>query len=84
MDLLAYTLRGLNKSITAMVITLVGVCLVRILWIKLILPLNYTLSMLYICYPITWGLTMLILIACVTIRYIREKKRVKMESEQSL
>ncbi len=79
MDCFAYALRGLNKSITAMIISLLGVCLVRILWIKLILPLNHTLSMLYICYPITWTLTMIILIVCVTIRFINEKKRAQKE-----
>ncbi len=75
MDFFAYALRGLNKSITAMIITLVGVCLVRVLWIKLIFPLNPTLSMLYVCYPITWLVTLVAVVCCVVIRYFNEKKR---------
>ena len=75
MDFFAYALRGLNKSITAMIITLVGVCLVRVLWIKLIFPLNPTLSMLYVCYPITWLVTLVAVVCCVVIRYVNEKKR---------
>ncbi len=80
MDMFAASLRGLNKSVTAMIITLIGVCLVRILWIKLILPLNNTLAMLYVCYPITWALTLLTLIVCVTIRYVNEKKKREQET----
>jgi Na+-driven multidrug efflux pump len=79
MDYFAYVLRGLNKSITAMIITLVGVCLVRVLWIKLIFPLSPTLSMLYVCYPITWAITLIILLVCVIVRYINEKKRYEKE-----
>ena len=79
MDFFAYTLRGLNKSITAMIISLIGICLVRVLWIKLILPLNYTLNMLYWCYPLTWLISLLVLVACVSVRYRNEKKRVETE-----
>ena len=83
MDYFAYVLRGLNKSITAMIITLVGVCLVRVLWIKLIFPLSPTLSMLYFCYPITWALTLIILLVCVTVRYINEKKKCEIEQTKN-
>ncbi len=83
MDYLAYCLRGLNKSLTAMINSLVGVCLVRVLWIKFILPLNNTLTMLYICYPITWAITGLTLVAFVTTRYKKEKKRLSANPEIS-
>ena len=50
-------LRGLGKSTLSTVISLIGSCVLRLVWIYLIFPLNPTLWMVYLSYPITWGLT---------------------------
>ena len=52
-------LRGLGKSTLSTVISLIGSCVLRLVWIYLIFPLNPTLWMVYLSYPITWGLTAL-------------------------
>ena len=50
-------LRGLGKSTLSTVISLIGSCVLRLVWIYFIFPLNPTLYMVYLSYPITWTLT---------------------------
>lgn len=57
MDVSNGTLRGLGKSFTSMVISLVGACLLRLVWLWVAFPLNPTLDMIYVSYPISWVLT---------------------------
>ena len=52
-------LRGLGKSTLSTVISLMGSCVFRLLWIYLIFPLWPTLTMVYLSYPISWTLTAL-------------------------
>ncbi len=52
-------LRGLGKSLVSTIISLVGACLMRVLWLWIFFPMNPTLQMIYVCYPITWALTAL-------------------------
>ena len=65
--------RGVGKALVSMAISLTGACLLRILWIKLIFPINPTPIMLYICYPITWGVTGIAL-AIFCIMFIKKMK----------
>lgn len=57
MDVTAGQVRGMGKSVEPMLISLVGACGSRLLWVFLILPLNRTLIMLYWSYPVSWALT---------------------------
>ncbi len=59
MEVCTGVLRGLGKSLFSTVIALVGSCLLRVVWLWTIFPLNQTLETIFICYPITWSLTML-------------------------
>ena len=52
--------RGLGKSISSTIISLVGACLFRVVWILTAFKLMPTLSVIYISYPISWLLTALI------------------------
>lgn len=49
--------RGMGKSFEPMIISLVGACGLRLLWIFVILPENYGLMDLYWAYPISWSIT---------------------------
>lgn len=48
--------RGMGYSILPMLCTLVGACLMRILWLVTIFAWHPTMVTLFICYPVTWGL----------------------------
>lgn len=57
MDTLAGVLRGLSYSVLPMIITLVGACGLRVLWIYIIFEFERSLFMLYLAYPVSWTLT---------------------------
>lgn len=61
MDVLCGVMRGTGSSVIPMVISLVGACVMRILWVMFVLPLfedpSIRLMMLYYSYPISWILT---------------------------
>jgi Na+-driven multidrug efflux pump len=47
-------LRGMGKTLTPMIISMAGVCGIRILWIYTIFPLFPTMMCLYYSYPASW------------------------------
>lgn len=57
MDVMSNCMRGLGKSTTAMIVSLSGSCLFRIVWLNTFYLLNPTIEMVYIVYPISWVLT---------------------------
>lgn len=57
MDVGSGFLRGMGKSLLSTVITLLGACVFRIVWIMLVFRAYPTLECVYISYPISWGLT---------------------------
>ncbi len=57
MEVFCGALRGMGKSVTAMVVSLVGACGIRILWIKTIFVLFPTITNIYISYPVSWAIT---------------------------
>lgn len=57
MDVLVGTIRGLGKSIVPMIVTLLGVCGSRILWIYTVFAVWPTFVVLFISYPVSWVIT---------------------------
>ncbi len=57
MDTLACMLRAMGRSLLPMVVTIIGACGLRILWIYTVFPLDRTFFTLFLSYPITWGVT---------------------------
>ena len=76
MDVSTGALRGMGASIAPMVISILGVCGLRILWIYTIfqIPQFHTPQCLYFSYTISWSVTFLIQIA-VFIRSYRKQLR---------
>ncbi len=64
MDVVVGSLRGLGKSTTPMIVSLLGVCGLRIIWIFTIFRSNMNLGLLYVSYPISWIITFIILMIC--------------------
>ncbi len=76
MDLIPGSLRGMGYSTVPMLINLGGTCLFRVIWVAWIFPLDRTLFNLYISYPISWILTILLQGTCyLVIRKKRETNR---------
>ena len=74
MDTLVGVLRGLEYSVIPMLVTLVGVCGLRIVWIMTIfqIPALHNVTTIYLSYPITWVLTSAVHFICYMI--IRKRK----------
>lgn len=64
-------LRGLGKSVTSTTVSLIGSCLFRIVWIFTAFAARPTLGIIYVSYPISWGMTALIHFICSTV--VRKK-----------
>ncbi len=60
MDVLVGALRGIGYSIIPMVVSLVGACGLRLLWIATVfqIPEYHNLTIVYLSYPITWTITL--------------------------
>ncbi len=67
MDVLVGALRGMGYSLVPMLISVVGICGFRVLWIYTVYPNWRFLETIYISYPITWILTLLIQALCLII-----------------
>lgn len=74
MDVGAGQLRGMGKSFEPMIISLLGGCGLRLLWIYLVFPFNPTLMNLYWAYPISWSITFFVHF---TFYFIEKKKILK-------
>ncbi|MFL0249742.1 MATE family efflux transporter [Clostridium neuense] len=48
--------RAMGYSISPMISTLVGACIMRIIWLATIFTWHHTEIMLFACYPVTWAL----------------------------
>ena len=55
-EVFAGTMRGVGYSVVPTVITGCCICLFRILWLAAVVRRWHTLTMLTICYPISWVL----------------------------
>ena len=56
-------LRGLGKSLTSTIVSFIGSCLLRIIWLLTVFRAYMNLEMVYVSYPISWALTALISLA---------------------
>lgn len=57
LDIPASIVRGMGYSMVPTAITLVSICGIRVLWIATIFKMFPTIIGLYICVPLTWGIT---------------------------
>lgn len=66
MDVLVGALRGIGYSIMPMIVSLLGACGLRLLWIATVfqIPKYHTQTTIYISYPITWTVTLLVHAIC--------------------
>ena len=64
MNVMVGAMRGLGSSLTPMMASIFGVCVLRVVWIYTVFPLDRTFFMLFLSYPVTWLVTGLIEVVC--------------------
>ncbi|MBO4939776.1 MAG: MATE family efflux transporter [Clostridia bacterium] len=77
MEVCTGVLRGMGKSFTSTIISLVGACLLRILWLAIVFPKFPTMECIFVSYPITWFATTAFAFAVILLllsRILRMKK----------
>ena len=72
-EIFSGVLRGMGSALVPMLITLSGICLLRVVWILVAFPYNKTIEMVEVSYPITW-ITTSILFFFYYIYYVRKHK----------
>ena len=77
MDVVVGSLRGLGYSFMPMLVSLVGICALRVVWIATVfqLPQYHTIEMIYYTYPLSWIITLSahLLCYCFVHRHIKKK-----------
>lgn len=60
MDVLVGALRGIGYAVIPMIVSLIGACGLRLLWIATVfqIPQYHNLQTVYLSYPITWAITL--------------------------
>ena len=75
MDVFVGALRGIGYSIMSMIVSLLGACGLRLLWLATVfqIPQYHTQDIIYLSYPITWVITFTVHALC----YIWARKQVE-------
>ena len=77
-EVLSGSLRGIGDVIVPMIITMVGVCFLRILWIVGALYIHPTVEAIIFSYPVTWLSTAVLFIIYYLIKIRKLRSRIKM------
>ena len=77
MDVMVGALRGLGYSIAPMIVSLLGACAFRLLWIATVFQIDrfHTIKTVYVSYPISWTVTFLAHVITFVIVRKKLKKR---------
>ena len=81
--------RGLGKSLTSTIVSLIGACLLRVVWLTTIFPVvlqqsgpEAGLASIFLSYPISWALTAAIHFCCAAFTLKRMIKRAEPRTEE--
>lgn len=64
MDLFPGALRGMGHSAVPMILSVIGTVGTRIVWIFLVFPAHRSLDILFISYPASWTITIILQVIC--------------------
>ena len=76
MEVLVGSIRGMGHSFTTMIVSIIGVCGIRIIWIYTIFRQIHTLQCLYYSYIVSW-LFVIIIDAIMLVIYLKQLKKAK-------
>lgn len=58
-EILSGAIRGTGKALMPTIFTVFGICVLRVLWLRIVPPIYGTLNSVMACYPATWIVTSL-------------------------
>lgn len=79
MDVIVGSLRGLGYAIMPMIVSLIGACGLRLIWIFTFFRMEkfHFIESLYMTYPVSWFVTFMVHVVCFIIVWNKTKKRMK-------
>lgn len=80
MEVLVGSMRGMGHSVTPMLVSIGGVCGLRIVYVYTFFAANRTLFNLYLSDPISWVVTVIVHAACLLF-YVRRKEFARLGAE---
>ena len=79
MDVMVGSIRGMGYAIMPMIVSLLGACAFRVIWIFTIFRIFHTQFSLYVSYPISWSITFAAHLICYLV--VRKKVYAKMDAD---
>lgn len=77
MEIPVGVMRGMGHGVAPVIISLLGACGLRIVWIFTVFQINRTPEVLYISYPVTWIVTFVVQMIALAVVWKKESKRYK-------
>lgn len=81
MDVMVGSLRGLGYSVMPMIVSLIGACGLRLIWLATMFQMEsfHTVTMVYLSYPISWLITFVAHVICYLLIKRRLNRRWKIQ-----
>ncbi len=79
MDVGSGFLRSIGYSFDALIITLFGSCIFRIVWVYTVFAQIPDIRILYLVFPISWSVTAAVLLGTFLVKYNKEKKLMELK-----
>ena len=76
-EILSCALRGMGDVILPMIMTILGICGFRIIWVLFVVPLNPCIATIASNYPVSWGITALFFIVYYDLKVRMLEKKLK-------
>lgn len=74
MDTLVGCIRGLGCSVLPMIVSLLGACGLRVVWILTVFQWRRSWDTLFLAYPVTWTVTAVVQLVCLVILFRKQKR----------
>ena len=71
MDMIPFAMRGMGFSVAPMLLSIIGTVGTRVFWIYCVFPTHHALDVLFISYPLSWAITVLLQAVC--FYFVRKK-----------
>lgn len=74
MDVIVGSLRGLGYAVMPMIVSMVGACGLRLLWLATVfqIPQYHTLKTVFVSYPVSWAITTSVHVICFVVIYLKK------------
>ena len=81
-EVISGSLRGIGDAIIPSLLSLFGICCIRVLWIRIVFSNNPTMENVVYCYPVTWIITTILFVMYYLI-FKPIKKKIEMEENNN-